>query len=106
MSDNIRRMILLGFKADAPQDEVAQLLTELRQGLEKAKGVHNVMVGTHTSVEGVLKEEMGAFTYAVSMDFENDEARKSWSEGELHRSLQDRFIHLIERTQIAEVRVI
>ena len=106
MSDKIRRMVLLEFKEEAPREEIETLLTNFRQGLAEleGRGVRNIMLGPLTRSLGTFADEINVFSHIVSMDFDDEVALKGYQEGDLHRELRERFIHLIGRSQSIEVR--
>ena len=96
-STRIRRTILLKFKPQASPAEVQKILREVKDNISGIKGVRNVMVGRQTV-------ESTAFGYGISMDFDDEAALKRYRADEGHRDTHNKYTHLIEQAQIADIR--
>ena len=96
-STRIRRTILLNFKAEATPDEIQKVLKDASGHIAGLKGVKNVFAGAqiHPQVQ---------FKYGISMDFDNEAALKAYRTNKEHRELHDAHVHLIEGSQITDIR--
>jgi hypothetical protein len=96
-STKIRRMILLNFKAEATPAEIQKVLKESSGHIATLKGVRNVLAGAQT-------HQQSQFKYGISMDFDDEAALKAYRTNEEHRKLHNTYIHLIEGSQIIDIR--
>jgi len=96
-STKIRRMILLNFKAEATPAEIQKVLKESSEHIATLKGVRNVLAGAQT-------HQQSQFKYGISMDFDDEAALKAYRTNEEHRKLHNAYIHLIEGSQIIDIR--
>lgn len=96
-SARIRRTILLKFKPQASPSEIQKILSEVKANISSLKGVRNVMVGRQTV-------ESTDFGYGISMDFDDEAALKRYRADEGHRDTHNKYVHLIEQAQIADIR--
>ena len=96
-SKKIRRTILLNFKPEASPAEVQKILQDATENITQIKGVRNVVAGPQTN-------QLAGFKYGISMDFDDEAALKAYREDSGHRETHNRYVHLIEQSQISDIR--
>ncbi|HWP43473.1 MAG TPA: Dabb family protein [Blastocatellia bacterium] len=93
----IRRTILLNFKPEASPAEIRKVLKEAAANIATLKGVRNVFAGAQIN-------PLSDFKYGISMDFDDEAALKAYRANEEHRRIHNAYVHLIERSQITDIR--
>lgn len=96
-STRIRRTILLNFKAEATPAEIQMVLKEASSHIAGLKGVRNLFAGAQIN-------QQAQFKYGISMDFDDEAALKAYRANEEHRKIHNAYIHLIEGSQITDIR--
>ncbi|HSE99119.1 MAG TPA: Dabb family protein [Blastocatellia bacterium] len=96
-STKIRRTILLSFKAEATPAEIQKVLKEASSHIAGLKGVRNVYAGAQINPQS-------AFKYGISMDFDDEAALKAYRANEEHRRIHNAYVHLIDQSQITDIR--
>jgi hypothetical protein len=96
-SMKLRRTILLNFKAEATPAEIQKVLKEAAGHIAGLKGVKNVYAGAQINPQS-------AFKYGISMDFDDEAALKAYRSNEEHRNMHNAYVHLIEQSQITDIR--
>jgi hypothetical protein len=96
-SPELRRTILLKFKAEASPAEIRKILREVKANISGLKGVRNVFVGAQV-IDRI------PFAWGISMDFDNEAALKAYRQDQEHRRTHNDYSHLIEQAQISDIR--
>ncbi|CAN5770965.1 hypothetical protein BH18ACI4_BH18ACI4_00150 [soil metagenome] len=96
-SNKIRRTILLNFKPEATPAEIQKIFKEVRENISLLKGVHNLFMGAQVN-------ERATFKYGMSMDFDDEAALKRYRADQEHRQTHNKYNHLIEGSQITDIR--
>jgi hypothetical protein len=93
----IRRTILLNFKPAASPAEIQQVLRDVKANITQIKGVRRVIIGPQIN-------QNASFQYGISMDFDDEAALKRYRQDEGHRDTHNKYVHLIEQSQITDLR--
>ncbi len=96
-SSKIRRTILLALKAEATPADIQKMSNDIKATIGSLKGVHNLFVGAQTS-------DKAPFQFGVSMDFDDESALKAYRTDQEHRRTHNDYIHLIDKSQISDIR--
>lgn len=96
-SKKIRRTILLNFKPEASPADIQKILREVKANISQMKGVHHMVVGEQINPNANFK-------YGISMDFDDEAALKAYRQNEGHRQTHNEYAHLIQQSQITDLR--
>ncbi len=96
-SKKIRRTILLNFTPDASPADIHKVLQEVKENISQIKGVRNIVMGPQIN-------KNANFQYGISMDFDDEAALKAYRQDEGHRETHNKYVHLIEQSQITDLR--